>query len=507
MNSNLRRGMRLSAMAAAIALSSQAMAAYVVNRIDYFDAAHGTANFTQLWGNNNNGHVVGVASYDNITFFTFTYDPSTGTFVRLAQPAGFDGITSSAGGIGINDAGVIAGGSSEPAGSRAFLYNGGAYTFITRPGWTDSVGRTIGNASAAFPQGLLVGYSTGDTTNPSNGNGGFVYNPATAAFALINTPNSLFTIAQGINIAGQSVGSVQFDGITSLPFTAGAWGFLSTPVTPGNPMLGSTVNYFRINNQPTHARGINDNGVLAAWVTDPVTHLPHVYVGTSLGFQEIVVPNTAVVACPSAPAGAFPEGLNNNGQVSGQYTDVGCETHGFIATPAFVPTGTTASGAFTFAVDVVPNVPIFIDPAVALAYDYKTGRKDPNFATVRLPLGIGDNKFVLVVDEKAYDLNAGQLFDFRTHGYRKGVDSFRVACIDPAAMLDPVNSLAFPTEVSFVAAGKFTGTQQPLTNGTGKGEGDDNEHGKNSTMTQAQCRARLLGNGNGNGDGNGGHDD
>ncbi len=502
--------MRLSAMAAAVAFSTQAMAAYVVNRIDYFDATNGTANFTQIWGNNNNGRVVGQASYDNITFFTFTYDPATGTFVRLAQPAGFDGINSSAGGIGINDAGVITGGTFEaPSTNRGFILSSGAYTFFDRPGWTASVGRTIGNASPSFPQGLLVGYSVGDTSNPNNGNGGFVYNPATSAFALINTPNSLFTIAQGINIAGQSVGSVQFDGITSLPFAAGAWGFLSTPTTPGNPMLGSTVSYFRINGQRTHARGINDNGVLAAWVDDPVTHLPHVYVGTSAGFQEIVVPNIATVACPSASAGAFPEGLNNAGQVSGLYTDTGCETHGFIATPATLPTGTTASGAFTFSVDVVPNVPIFIDPAVALAYDYKTGKKNPNFATVRLPLGIGNNKFVLVVDEKAYDLNAGQLFDFRTHGNRKGVDSFRVACIDPAAMLDPVNSLAFPTEVSFVAAGKFTGTQQPLTTGTGnKGDnGEDDDHGhdhdKTGTLTQAQCRAKLLG----NGEGHGGHDD
>ena len=500
MNHILRRGMRLSAMAAAIALSSQAMAAYVVNRIDYFDAAHGTANFTQLWGNNNNGQVVGVASYDNVTFFTFTYDPTTGTFTRLLQPAGFDGINNAASGIGINDAGVITGGTFEaPSTARGMIYNSGAYSFFSRPGWDQSTGRTISNPTAAFPQGLVVGYSTGNTIDPNNADGGFLYNPATSAFTAIPTSHTIgTTIPQGSNTAGQSVGSAILDGTSSLPLAFGAWGFLFTPTILNNPMAGGSVSYFRINNQPTHARGINDNGVLAAWVTDPVTHLPRVYVGTSAGFQEIVVPNTATVACATASAGAFPEGLNNAGQVTGIYADTACQTHGFIATPASLPTGTTSSGAFTFSVDVVPNVPIFIDPAVALAYDYKTGKKDPNFASVRLPLGIGNNKFVLVVNEKAYDLNAGQLFDFRAHGYRKGVDSFRVACIDPAAMLDPVNSLAFPTEVSFVAAGKFTGTQQPLTSGTGKGEGegDDHEHGKTSTLTQEQCRAKLLNKGN-----------
>ncbi|HSS27095.1 MAG TPA: hypothetical protein VLL50_04030, partial [Usitatibacter sp.] len=61
-----------------------------------------------------------------------------------------------------------------------------------------------------------------------------------------------------------------------------------------------------------------------------------------------------------------------------------------------------------------------------------------------------------------------------------------VACIDPSAMLDPVNSLAFPTAVTFASAGTFTGTQQPLTHVKFKGR-------DLGGMTQAECRARLLG--------------
>jgi len=56
---------------------------------------------------------------------------------------------------------------------------------------------------------------------------------------------------------------------------------------------------------------------------------------------------------------------------------------------------------------------------------------------------MGNNKFVVAVRHKAFAVNAGQLFDFRAHGFKKGVKAFRVACIDPAARLDPVNSLAF----------------------------------------------------------------
>ena len=39
--------------------------------------------------------------------------------------------------------------------------------------------------------------------------------------------------------------------------------------------------------------------------------------------------------------------------------------------------------------------------------------------------------------------------------------SFEVRCIDPRAMLDPANSRAFPTQLTFVSSGKFTGTQRP----------------------------------------------
>jgi hypothetical protein len=56
----------------------------------------------------------------------------------------------------------------------------------------------------------------------------------------------------------------------------------------------------------------------------------------------------------------------------------------------------------------------------------------------------------------------GEWFDFREHGFRKGVDGFRVGCIEVAAALDPANPQAFPTGLKFVAAGQFTGTQKPL---------------------------------------------
>jgi len=476
---------RCAFVLAAAVFSSSVFADYVANRIDYVDPGNGAvANFTQLWSSNNKANALGFASFDGgVTGFSFVYDPETGNYVRLPLPQGFDGITTFANPIGINDAGVMTGGTFEPTGIRGFTLKDGVFTFFSIPGWAETSARTIGNPTAAHPQGLVVGLVDDGVLDTSESSNGFVYDPVTSASATLNTP-SFFTIAHGQNALGQIVGNIIADG-SSLAF--GNWGFLFTPTTGTDPMLGGTVSYFRVNDKRTRARGINDKGLIAAAVQD-ATGSTQTYVGTSGSFQLVNVPGSTGSACPDSlvPPGTFPEHISNAGQVFGQTTDSACNQHGFIATPASLPTGTTSSGAHTFSVDVAASAPLFISAPTAVAYDYALGEHDPRFASVRLPLGMGDNKFVVAVRHKAFAVNAGQLFDFRAHGFKKGVKAFRVACIDPAARLDPVNSLAFPTELTFVETGKFTGTQQPLITATG----DDDRNG--GPMSQSECRQQLL---------------
>jgi hypothetical protein len=473
---------------AAAVFSSSVFADYVANRIDYVDPGNGAvANLTQLWSINNKGTALGSASFDGgVTAFGFIYDPATGEYVRLPLPPGFDGITTFANPTGINDAGVMTGATFEPTGIRGFTLKNGVFNFFSIPGWPETNARTIGNPTAAHPDGLVVGFvdDVDVSSNTLLSSAGFIYDPATAAFATINTVDSLFTIVHGQNALGQIVGNITADG-SSLAF--GRWGFMFTPTTGVDPMPGGTVSYFRINDRPTSARGINDKGLIAAAVRD-ATGSTQTYVGTSGSFQLVDVPGTTGPVCPdgfSLP-GTFPEHITNAGQVFGFATDSACNTHGFIATPASLPTGTTSTGAHAFSVDVAASAPIFISAPTAIAYDYALGEHDPRFASVRLPLGLGNNKFVVAVRHKAFAVNAGQLFDFRAHGFKKGVKAFRVACIDPAARLDPVNSLAFPTELTFVEAGKFTGTQQPLATGTGD---DDRNDGP---MSPSECRQQVL---------------
>ena len=131
---------------------------------------------------------------------------------------------------------------------------------------------------------------------------------------------------------------------------------------------------------------------------------------------------------------------------------------------AFLPT--VVNGVYNFAVqNVGPNSVTFIDPFVTTGYNYATGAGNPNFASVLLPTGIGDNMFNLFLwngSDYVYsgiDLTGGAQYFFGTGG----VSRFSIRGIEVSAGLDPNNVAAFITGLTFVSAGDFTGTMTPLT--------------------------------------------
>ncbi|ABD68788.1 protein of unknown function DUF1555 [Rhodoferax ferrireducens T118] len=123
------------------------------------------------------------------------------------------------------------------------------------------------------------------------------------------------------------------------------------------------------------------------------------------------------------------------------------------------------NGAYQFNMAVMAGQTYYIDPVVAVGYDYAIGLGDPNFQSALLPVGIGDglydifghdnlNQMVLL----AHDWAGGASFNFGAGG----VDWFRVAGIEASAGLDPANTTAFITGLTFAADGNFTGTQTPI---------------------------------------------
>jgi hypothetical protein len=106
----------------------------------------------------------------------------------------------------------------------------------------------------------------------------------------------------------------------------------------------------------------------------------------------------------------------------------------------------------------------FIDPTVTTGFEYMTGSGNPNFASVLLPTGFGDNLFDLFLwngstyADSGVDLTGGMSYFFAAGG----VDRFEIRGIEPSAGLDPFAVGAFPTGLTFVSDGRFTGTMTPL---------------------------------------------
>lgn len=114
-----------------------------------------------------------------------------------------------------------------------------------------------------------------------------------------------------------------------------------------------------------------------------------------------------------------------------------------------------------------PETPIWIDPEVAIGYDYEVV-EGPNVATITMPEGFGDDEYELqVLNEVTQDyesvatLNALQPFDV-TSLFAGGLSSFRVLGIEASAMVDPTDPLGFPTGLTFVSAGAVAVTMTAL---------------------------------------------
>jgi len=405
----------------------EAAAVYVYTTIDFPGSI-----FTDVRGINDNGQIIG---YTNAGAENFGFIYSGGTYTPLPPaPAGLQ-----ASAIGINNAGTVVGAldsTGAPAPEQGFVLSGGVYTPFTHPGFTGTAARAIG------PSGLVTGIASNPAASGTGiGTGvGFIYDPVGGTFTDISVPGFPVTLAQGMNAAGQVVGNSYNSDAAGNIF--GGIAFLRQP--------DGTLSTFNLLGAPTRARGINDTGLITGFIGGAIQQG---FVGDSSGF-------TLLGFTGAHQLGG--QGINNAGQVAGLYTDDSGNTHGFIATPANLPTGTTAGGAYTFSVAVVPNIPIFIDPDLAVGYDYAIAPGDPLFASVRLPIGIGDNLYSLEVEGQTFDLAAGVLFDFLAHGFAGGVSAFRVNGIEVSAGLDPGNPLAFPTELTFASAGNFNGTMAPI---------------------------------------------
>lgn len=293
--------------------------------------------------------------------------------------------------------------------------------------------------------------------------GGGTTNPWTLTFSnSVNTVNSAQAIVQmlpGAQIV-PFVNSITLSGTSANPT------FSWTP-PPSVVVDGYRINIYdksAINLDPT--RGPINNGVVVSFNQAPSVTSYTVTASDFLapGYAFALNKNYSIEIqlVQTRNHSAINLSIDNFESVSRVYADFTPNTAG--GPPVNLPV-VLVNGAYQFNMVVVTGQTYYIDPDVAIGYDYQIGAGDPNFKSVTLPVGIGDGKYdifgydalnnlVLLAD----DWLGGSVFNFAAGG----VSRFRVTDIETSAGLNPGNTTAFITGLTFAGSGSFTGTQTPI---------------------------------------------
>ncbi|MDP7042800.1 MAG: hypothetical protein QF807_02150 [Candidatus Thalassarchaeaceae archaeon] len=150
----------------------------------------------------------------------------------------------------------------------------------------------------------------------------------------------------------------------------------------------------------------------------------------------------------------YPTGGNNNGS-------------GNSSSNPLLPGNTTnnsGSTTFNFNFTVSWGEPIWVDPFVAIGYDYEIS-DGPNFASVMIPFAYGDGMFdIYLWDGTNYaytgiSIATGTHYSFQSGG----VDRFSIRGIEVSAEVDPDDPEGFVTSLTFVNSGNVDMAMIPIT--------------------------------------------
>jgi uncharacterized membrane protein len=272
------------------------------------------ATFTDVFGVNNPGLVVGLGfNADGSLLTAFSYDSKKGGYTKITPAPG----SLETDVFGVNEPGVIVGGVTvDGVTESAFvLSKKGAYTAFSHPGCAVTEARAVNNTGLV--SGLGIDCGTSATL-------GFIYDPARNVFTdFLPGPN---TVAQGINNRGQVVGSVTLAAGEACPSClAGRYGFLRD--------VSGELRYFRVNGQPTSARGISDSGWVTGYISSGGGLEGFVTTLDGTPYDAITISRFKLLTFPGAIL-TEPESITNTGGIVGVWFDALGNDHGFIATPS-----------------------------------------------------------------------------------------------------------------------------------------------------------------------------
>jgi uncharacterized membrane protein len=298
---------RLMLATISLCAATLAQAAYVIESIP-----GPTADGIQIFGINNRGQLSGGTPLPTGPVSS-TYDLAKRSFEEVPSPAG-QAMTV----LGIAENGQLVGAMgplADPDTFVAFVRNNGQFTTFAVPGYAQNSARALNN------NGTVTGLSTDPSLPPM----GWSYDQRTQTFTPITFAGAALVIPQGVNNRGDIVGSASFPAnVLYAGSPAGNWGFLMRKDGP--------TTLFRVNNQPTRARGISDSGQIAGFIGGAAVGFV-VQLTSDAPFQAITATADQLIAVPGAAA-TFVQAIDNQGRVAGWSVDAAtfAET-AFVARP------------------------------------------------------------------------------------------------------------------------------------------------------------------------------
>ena len=300
-----------------------------------------------------------------------------------------------------------------------------------------------------------VSVCTTNCTSSGNNNPSNLTNPWTLTFQNPNTTN--MNVSDTLSLVGSEIGPAQS---ITLSQTNGY------PTFNWSAGTGPTPNGYRILIIQNNAVGPGNGGqVVAKGLTSP-TYTVNPADFTVPGYQLMSGITYTIALEDLVTKNGSTTNLSNNNLSASSHVYSSFQILPAGTPPVNLPTFTSVGDqvVYGFQMTVQPGVTYYIDPTVATGYIYQTGSGNPNFTSVELPDIGNPNPYDLYLwngSAFVFDttLAADTLFDFGPGG----VDEFEVLGIDSALGLDPANTTAFITALTFESAGNFTGTMTPIT--------------------------------------------
>lgn len=139
--------------------------------------------------------------------------------------------------------------------------------------------------------------------------------------------------------------------------------------------------------------------------------------------------------------------------------------NGSSADNALLPSEIGPDGSFNFTFTPTANQPVFIDPVIAVGYDYQITSGTNLITSVLLPTlpGDADGYEIYMLGDASPTGFLGTVLGGVTFNFATALSGFTVLDIDTAAMLDPANPTAFVTGLTFVDSSLVSMSQTPIT--------------------------------------------